>query len=58
MFTYNAAHCFVDKDMWNIPKLSVIYTVPIESNINLKARAGYLYQDAQKNSQSDMNRFI
>ena len=58
MFTYNAAHCFVDKDMWNIPKLSVIYTVPIESNINLKARAGYLYQDAQKNNQSDMNRFI
>lgn len=59
MFTYNAAHCFVDKDLWNIPKLSIVYTVPIESSINLKARAGQLYQDILEDRPSDqMNRFF
>lgn len=45
MFTYNAAHGFIDAKYWNIPKLGVVYTVPIESSINLRARSGYLYTD-------------
>lgn len=62
MFTYNAAHYFADgkyveegdeetvHNLWNIPRLSVVYTVPIESSVNLKARSGFLLDD-----ESDVN---
>ena len=56
MFTYNAAHCFIDEKFWNIPKMSVVYTVPIESSVNLKARSGFLYTDIQ--SPTPMSRFV
>lgn len=55
MFTYNAAHCFIDAKYWNINKACIIYTVPIESSINLKARAGTLYPDLPYR---DINRFV
>ena len=56
MFTYNAAHGFIDAKYWNIPKLAVVYTVPIESSINLKARSGYLYMD--KTPHDDLDVFV
>jgi len=56
MFTYNAAHGFIDAKYWNIPKLAVVYTVPIESSINLKARSGYLYTD--KTPHDDLDVFV
>jgi hypothetical protein len=43
MFTANVAHIWKDSMLWDAARISTIYTVPIESDINLKATCGDLY---------------
>jgi len=43
VFTYNVAHFFDDRTFTYADKLTSIYNVPIESNINLRATYGDLY---------------
>lgn len=43
MFTYHAGHLWDDQYMYNCPKHGVVYTVPVESSIDLAATYGDLY---------------
>lgn len=51
IFTYNAAHLQYHPDYWECPRLTVVYNVPIESTVNLRATCGDLYPRMKEDPQ-------
>lgn len=56
IFTYNASHAWYDKEYTNLQRMVTIYSVPIESNINIRAAFGDTY--VLSSADSKMKAFI